>query len=724
MREQEDRFNILRKSATADKAELTNRIKEMPAEMRTPAMQEKFYRYMEDPTVPLTPQEKALYDQYVAPLKREELALWEEAKNTDLPVEDFDPQYAHRIVKGRAPQFDALAGASEVANPIGGMRSLPKTTSSMKDRVFFAIQGFDGTRKLVAKSDDGTLRIIEKGQPAVPIKLPKDFKPGDNFFYDKQGWTVTQAKTPEIEANTDLTYYKNAVANTVDNIARLRVVVRAINEVKRLTSSPEWQAYAKRYDAKDVPSDWREPTMPLFRGWKVQPKLAAAIDDFYGHRSSGSLVDTLARINTLAVGSLFWSPVVHIYNVGTHWWTAKGFDLVTPAGMRSTAVDGAKAIYQVVTQGEKYQDLLRHGSGLIYGAVANQDFYRNMMTRLGEDIKRQPAKWDIVARTIGVGPSDLARMIYGGSSRALWAASDAFMMQRVLELERKGMSTRDAIAEAERHIPNYRVPSEVMRSRAVSQIMQNPSLTEFSRYHYGQMKSFGEMAKDLFGPPQKNPLGESRRIEGIGNFMALAALMTVVGPAFNWAVQTVTGDKNLKMTPRGAMTMAYPLVDKAMQAKWIREHAPQYLLDYYNGDADVLITVANLVAMAPVLRTGLEAMPGINREFFSGRAVAEPADVRAGRWPRVVGQEVEHVAKNLVQPYDALTRAARDGKGAVKAMVEQGLGISEPNRAGRAKVFKRQAQDAKQRQKKPQGPLEQVFNALGVSLPPWLGGTP
>jgi len=249
-------------------------------------------------------------------------------------------------------------------------------------------------------------------------------------------------------------------------------------------------------------------------------------------------------------------------------------------------------------------------------------------------------------------------------------------------------------------------------------------LTEFSRYHYTMMKSYGEMAKDLFGPPQKNPLGESRRIEGIGNFMALGAMMTVAWPAMNWAVQTVTGDKDLKLGPRGAMTLAYPLVDRVMQNKWIRDHAPQALLDYYNGDADVLITAANLVAMAPVLRTGLEAMPGINREFFSGRAVAEPADVRAGRWPRVVGQEVEHVAKNLAQPYDALTRAARDSKSAVKATVEQGLGISEPNRAGKAKVFKHQAQDAKSRQKKPQGPLEQIFNALGAKVPPWLGGAP
>lgn len=711
--EQEDRFFRIRQAPVADKAEALRWIDTvLPPEMKNPEILERLYLFMENPNHPLTPEEYKLFETYVAPWKKEELERWERVAKTDLKgIEDFDPTYAHRQVKGRTPGMDPVMGQGEAPSPLGG-RTLKQSTSSMKDRVFFAIQSETGERKVVARDEDGHLRIIEKGQPATPVKVNTKLKVGDAFYHDGQAWTFEQARTPEIEAQTDISYYKNALSNTIDNVLKLRQVERGIFELERLKASPEWQQYAfEGWDNPKAPRDYIEPKMPLFRGWKVQPKLAYAIDDFYGRANSGNLEQFLTKINRLAIGSMFWTPVAHLMNVAFHHTIARGWDWVKPSGVKSLMLDGAEAMREVMTLGPKYQEMLREGSGMLYGAVRNQEFYSMMMKRLGDEVARNPAKWDPIARLLGVGPSDLARMYYGTVQRGLWAGSDMFMMQRVLELQRKNMSMRDAIKDAERHIPNYRIPSEVLKSRMVSEFIQNPAFTEFSRYHYDFLESWANIAKDMFGPPQKNALGESRRVEAIGQVMALAAIMGIVNPGLNWVAQQTFGP-NAKFMPRGPATLLQPAVDWLFTNQWIKDHAPQPLLNLYNGDSSYLLTLGNLLMFAPVAKGVMESVA--NLDFFTGRHVREPADERAGRVPRVAGQELEHAAQTLVQPYQLISRLIHGDKSVPKGIAEQALGVSEPNREGKAKVFQRQEKEAARRSVRPQGLIEQYLGKL-----PW-----
>jgi hypothetical protein len=123
------------------------------------------------------------------------------------------------------------------------------------------------------------------------------------------------------------------------------------------------------------------------------------------------------------------------------------------------------------------------------------------------------------------------------------------MMQRVLELERKGMAMREAIREAEKHIPNYRIPTEVMNSRAFSQLLQEPAFTVFSRYHYGMFRSYVNMLTDLFRGTGRE------KLEAIGNMLALGLLTWVVYPALDAAVREVTGEEEGKKLRRGPSTM-------------------------------------------------------------------------------------------------------------------------------------------------------------------------
>lgn len=696
---QDDRFFRLKGAATADKAEFVQRVEAMPELIRNPKIQEKLYRYMEgDSSVKLTPEEKAAYEDHIAPLKREERDLFEEVKKSDLDVGDYDPEYVHRIVKGRAPQFEAFAGDSSRSNPIGGTQTLPKATSSMKDRVFYAIEDPQGVRRTVAIKD-GNMALAGKNGTFTPLKpstfggtKPKEIRPGETVTVGGKPWTVKNALTPEIEAATGTMYHKNAVANTIDNVARLRSVARAIHETERLKASPEFKAYAKPYGEKNIPNDWRETTMPTFRGYLMDPKLANVIDDFYGKRSKGATAEMLAKVNRFAVGSLFWSPVPHALNAGGHWFTARGWDWITPKGVKSLALDSAIAMKEVITQGPKYQQLLREGSGLIYGGLANREFYETMMKRLGEDVKRQPDKWDPIARVLGVSPVDLVRMMYNGAARSLWSVSDMFMMQRVLELERKGMSTRAAIREAERHIPNYRIPPEVLGSRAINEVLTNPIATEFSRYHYGMLKSYAHMAKDL-------AVGDAKqKFEALGNIMATAFLMTVVWPVVNYGIQKLTGSNDLTLGPKGSTTI------------------PQNLIDLWNGDKGFTEVLSGLVTIGPAIRTGLESFPS-NLDWFTGRHIREPGDERSLRYGRVAAQQAEHIAENLVQPYSMVAQAERSGRGLVKGVLAQGLGLkfSGPEqKAKKEKAFKAQEKESRKRQKKPRGPIEDLAYKVGL----------
>ena len=695
--EQDDRLFALRQAAFADAADLLDRVQALPEELKNPDIQKRFYQHMEgDPSANLTPEERALYDRYVKDIKEEERALYEElTQKTALDMKELSPDYAHRIREGKASQFDALKGEASTANPIGGTRSLPRKTSSMNERVYFALEDEKGNRKLVAVKDADLSAVNGKNYTRLPYSGDKPPKVGETITVGGKTWTMKQAWTREIEAETGDKYYQNAIANTFDNVARLRAVARATYEVERLKASPEFAAYARPAFvdgvATKIEKGWREPTMPLFRGWYMDPKLANVIDDFYG-KAGGPIDAALNKVNRFAVQSLFWSPVVHAANAGVHWATARGWDWINLPNLKNFAVSSAKAMREVMTTGAKYQQMLREGSGMVYGGVKNREFYEIMMKRLGEDIKRRPAKWDPVARVLGVGPSDLVKMIYEGSSRALWAANDMFMMQRVLELEGKGLSTREAIKEAEKHIPNYRIAPEVLGSRVVHDILANPVISEFGRYHYNMMKSFAHMAVDLVGPKATG----KERFDALGNIMATAAIITGAYPIANYGLQKLTGDPNTTWGARGSATI------------------PKDLLDLYNGDKDLVQVLSSLVTMAPALRTALEAFP-FNKEQFSGKPVAEPSDLRKGNVGRVAAQEAEHAAKNLIQPYDMLSRSLTGDKPLWKIMRDTAFGITDPAPSAKGKrnrVFHNQDRQAQRRAQKPPGAIEKAYKEV------------
>ncbi len=735
VRSEDDAFFRLRQSATADKEEFNHLLDTIPKEIREDTgLAKRLFESHEPGGPPLSPEDQAVYDRIGKPLDREENDQFREAQKIDekavliqekidrltdqltkykpdpmlsqrgnqakfdkidkeivslkkqrdsiTGLQDFNPEYMHRIRKGKSKEFDPAMGEGTEGHPAAGYKT--SKAASQKSAVYHAIENQAGQREIVRISGDGLYNM--KGQLLSREKR----KPGDEFKLNGEAWEVKRASASEIEkaAGDPDMFYKNFWASKIKNIIQLRAVNRLVAEVNRIKGTPEFDAYSvKARDGANVPDGWRKPDSPMFQSHYLAPHLADVIDDFW-NPGKNQWLPSLGKINRFLVTSLFLSPIPHATNAGVHWMTARAWAWTTPRGYLSLVVDGAKAVHQVYTRGPEYQRMLREGSGLVYGSVANTDFYKTMLARLGEQVQKETPQWEKVANIMGLGTPYLIKQMYNISNRLLWLTSDVFMMQHVMELERKGMPIREAIAKAEKHIPNYRIPPQVMGSRLLAERLKDPTVFEFSRYHFGQFASYAHMAKDLVG---KNAT-KAERLEAMGNVFITGVIMLVIWPLINKGIQKLTGRDDIELGPKGSLTLprlAWDIVPlpyrkairsgatKAMEAS-IGPDWTQMVNDFWgktDGQKDVAALISQSLMLAPVPRMGIEE--AFNKDLFTGGDIREPGDEQKGRVARTLAQTAEHAA-GFVSPYGALSRgtyAAKHPVGGLGELAKQSLGL-------------------------------------------------
>lgn len=687
-----DDLHAIRQSSVADRAEVGNTIQGLPQEAKGQAIGEKLYHAAEDPAeyAKLTPEEKALSDQHLDPLRQEQYDLALEAKK--LGGDDLvdDPNFMHRIAEGHAPEYDTMSGSSD--NPITGTKGLPRTTSALQERKFYAIEGPNGVRKVITPNDNGITVWNNRTGTSVPTSA--EIKPGEVIDINGQNWKVVPARTKEIEQHglfkgttgpVPAKYHKNAFVNTADAVVRLREVVRNLKFVKEVKASPWWLSHAVKDGGNArAPKGWREPLMPQFKGWKVDPKIANVLDDLY----KPGLLDAdnaLRKVNQFATSSMFWNPIGHMQNVGVHWSVARGWDWIKPQVMRHFAADMTRAIKATVTQNHDYQRFLREGGGLVYGGVKNADFYGDLGRHMGMQIEKHWGQYKPLFNKLGLKtPYEAVAWWYSKMRNILWATSDMFMMHRYLELERKGMSSARAIKEAEKHIPNYRIPTEIMGSRFASQVAQEPGLTNFSRYHYGMWKSFMHMATDL----AKGTKAE--KVEALGNVAALAFMGYVVYPVLDAIYQKVTGDPNAKLLRHGAMSVPHGAAEVSRDRKSFS--------DFLQSN----------ITLAPMFKEVMEQLFG--HDAFTGRDFAGVA----GR--------TEHAAQSMVAPYRDIAAATRGGEGSrsfgrqALDQIAGGENTSEKTEQGKQYGAILRQKALAHRRKSPAGPIEMGTNAVEKML--------
>jgi hypothetical protein len=601
-----DDLNRLRTRATADKVTLLQDARALPPEWLNKAFQEKVSGEVETRmtgTPEVSPETQEFLDA-VKPLTDKQMALASsirerlnggDAGDPSLGIKSVDEGYVHRVVD---PEGSSLLDPATQRDVITG--GTPRTLSTFAA----GLQARSKDMYVLENKATG-----ERSWGQVPLSRA-GYEMGDTV---KSGitddeWTVKPPTMAEAELNAGIKYQKNFLANMIENVARLGRVDRNLdflqNQAKELKAQGLFEPLSKDNSfAPPVPGMLRVE-LPQMQGW-ANPKIANVLNDFF-NQSKGDLDGFLTRANRFLMSSLFVSPVVHAGNVGAHWAVGRGWDWIKPAGYGSLARDGVAAVREVWNQGPRYIEHLNEGSGLMYANTQTENFYNLVQHKLFNEQMGDPA-WTRFAKTLGFGTvKDLVQAEYKASRSMLWMMNDVFLLQRQFELERKGLPVREAIAQSERDIPNYRVPPEVLGMRKISELLQSPNWVNFGRYKYGQISAIGNMVHDMVGPGVTG----AQRFDALGKATVMAAIGLGVYPLLNTALRRVSGNPDAEVRPFGP----FALTDAAWK--------------FASGQKDWAAAISSFASLAPML--DLAGKIRSNRDTF-GRPIINDKSTAANQ---------------------------------------------------------------------------------------------
>jgi hypothetical protein len=183
------------------------------------------------------------------------------------------------------------------------------------------------------------------------------------------------------------------------------------------------------------------------------------------------------------------------------------------------------------------------------------------------------------------------------------------MLQAAYEYQAKHpqASLKDSFKEVGRIIPEYRVPTRIADSRALSKLMGEGWATIFGGYRYGLLKSFTEIGKSALGAQEPSP-GRTKAEEvkaGWDRLLMLGLGVMAAKMVLDQVAKKVTGDQQATVWRVGP----YRLMQLGEDVAKHRTSASQ--------------AAEGVVTPAPVLKTGAEL--GMNREFYTGRQIYDPS---------------------------------------------------------------------------------------------------
>lgn len=561
-----DKLYALKQNYSADQQELVKLIK--GTEKFNNKDLEAAYHYAEDKTQPITDAQKAIHDQYVKPLIDETSAAKARLKDQGVNLND---NYVHRIAVDKGTGLERFL-QGEIAQPRSGS-ILRKTTPSMKARTMYSITDDSGNRSVVSikspKNELGNvtgpkkITVFKNGKPSTLAKVSLDTPltgdlTGKKFSVGDKTFTIDNATTKEIEANTKVRYYKNPIVNSALDYLNTRNAERANQFLNDWKTSPEFKNIAIKEGEGRIPPGWKTSEAPQFKGYYFQPKVKEALDDF----SPGHNNDPLAALdgmNRFLRTSIFFNPLMHIPNIGTQWAVSRGLSGTLPLpttkyGLGALIKTFPKAVHEVITAGPKYQQMLREGAPFMH---FNQEQFSSQVTKMMENQLKDPTIATKVAKALGyANPKNLLKAFYGISHKATWYSNDIFTMQRLLEEEGKGKSTSQAIEDVGKYLPNYRLPTRFLGSRNAKQFLSNPNISMFMPYHYGILKSYGNLVRDLIG---KSSIQDRA---GAVDKILMGGLIGLVGyPALDKLAKGITGNPNASIRRSGPFTIPQAIAD-------------------------------------------------------------------------------------------------------------------------------------------------------------------
>ncbi len=430
-------------------------------------------------------------------------------------------------------------------------------------------------QKLVRRK--AALDDAEAERDRILDQVPTD-ELADTVWKDSAGdlHRITQATTKEIEADTDLRYYHNAAGSVAVNYLAMSKARRAYEFMEALKASPEFAGFSHSMKSPGaIPKGWRTTQLPQFRGYFFEPHVSEVLDEYA--KKAAHEPGVLDKVNNFLRTSIFFNPLIHIPNLANHWVVEKGVTgLANPFNYPKITAAGIRAINAVVHQNQDFLDALDAGGPLQSQQFETKQladlFFKKMQDELGPD--PESSKWKEMASALGMAPVRLVKAVYELSGKATWYFNDIAFLQSTYEKQARGMGLKESLQETSKHIPDYRYMTRIFDNRKLGQLMSNSNITMFGAYHYGALKSYGQMAKSLGGfnwqdAGTKNEKGEptngagrtaaEERLHGLDGLAMIGLVTFVVYPIISHLLKAITGDQRAEMRRAGASTLPYNL---------------------------------------------------------------------------------------------------------------------------------------------------------------------
>ena len=655
------------------------------------------YDHIEDPEkINLTPAQDDLFDDDVFPLMKDTDAKFKELKEIDGEQAKLIDNYVHRVVKGKGGWLDRIVSGMKKGTGRGNL--LSKSAPQEKGRTMMAIESPEGDRRVISiKAGKATMWVDGEPTELGEIKNAKGkgeatnetFPEGEpnSIFYDEgkivegpdgYDWKITQATTREIEDNTEIRYYHNALASALVSNLQVSKALRAAQFIDSFKSSPQFKEIA--YKGSKPPDGWRISQLPQMKDYYFEPHTAEVLDWYAERIRTNGDPGIMEKVGQFLRTAIFFNPLIHIPNISVHWAVERGIMGYNPLRAPQATRAGLKAINAVIHQNQDFLDALEAGAPMQSHRQDVAKITQLFFDQLTEGLEKKN-EWALdLAKKIGMSPVDLIKGIYWFSGKATWVTNDIAILQSAYEkmAREPGMTLTEALKETSKHIPDYRLPTRMLNSRALSKLLSNPNVSMFMAYHYGAAKSYGEAAKSALGlsgppePPKKPPQGtaaaegepeeprnEAGRTKGQEivhgwELLATIGLVTfVLYPLLDKLVQAASGDKNARLRRAGAATIPYNIYQAATHQKSV---------------GDVVQGVAT-----PAIHTKTAAELITNRDFYSGKNIYDPT----ADW-HTQGQQVGRYLMQAVSPIGQASRMIEGGEEGRKRFGWGLFGVSFP----------------------------------------------
>jgi len=516
----------------------------------------------------------------------------------------------------------------------------------------------NGERTLLGHSDKLDLKRGDTLELKTLDQTPTSGKEGTGEKHIvKAVHVITDGAVPNIEAHSPYKYWHDAEASARIANMGLRKMARELELMNNLKQSELFKqiAHGPDQDIKDLPKHYVQPEniglIPQLDGWKFDPKTAAIINDFAKVWDNNMWMKATNAI----VKNMMLNPIPHMFNEVMHLWNARGFTGWVDPRQLATFADTARIAWRDVgNQTQFYRDIMREGGSILGADPRNKHFealQKEAQKQMFETPEMQRSMTQL-AKKLGTSVGDLYNGISNASQKAMWFTRDVMYVQYIREIMARQekstgvkMELKDAIAQAERHMPNYRMPSEVLGSRGLAWTLKNPNIALFSRYHYGMVKSLVNTMKDVDPRNLKTPEGRAHFREGVDSMLAIGVAMGVLYPLMDAMAKAVFGED-------------------AEQRRAGPFHLLQAGVDVYESKKDLSALIYPVFTFNPVLLT--LGQLGFNKKLFTGKNIYNMDD----SIENIAGDIGTYAVKQLPQAAPIMSATAEE-EGDTKLLARQ-----------------------------------------------------